>query len=243
MCHAEVPEIRRDALLNDVYRQVTLRVLEMTATLGVMRVLRPSLVLALPLCVLAAPRHARADSFFEASGGITIPMGDEDWTDRVESSPKVGIKAGALPGNIGGAVSADWSPVTTDADGFSNGFGNVDVSAHRFRILANVLFQLPVKQKIHFEGRAGIGVDIAHANVEGSVLGVSFDTSDTDAGLGFELGAGMWFDVGSVQFGVQAAVPFSLHSHEDDPNDPDDIEFDYTSYDFDLLFGVRLLSR
>ena len=206
-----------------------------------MRVIRTSLVLALP--ILASPRAARAESFFEIAGGISIPMGDEEWTDRVESSPKLGIKAGAVPENIGGAVSADWTPVNTDAQGFSNGLGNLDVSAHRFRVLANVLFQLPLKQKIHFEGRGGIGIDIAHASVEGNVLGFNVDTSDTDVGVGFEFGAGMWFDVSSVQVGAQVAFSFSVHNHKDDPNDADDIELDYTSYDFDLMFGVRLLAK
>ncbi|NVB83325.1 MAG: outer membrane beta-barrel protein [Kofleriaceae bacterium] len=204
-------------------------------------VLRPSLALILALPILAAPGQAHAGGFFEIGGGIAIPMADDNWTDAVETSPKLTVKAGSVPGKVGGAVSFDWTPENTDAQGFSNGIGNADISANRFRILANLLFQVPVQKKLHFEGRAGIGVDIAHASVSGSVLGVNFDTSDTDAGLGLEVGAGMWFDVGSVQVGAQVALPIAMHNHKADNND--EITFDYTSYDFDLLFGVRFVSR
>jgi hypothetical protein len=204
-------------------------------------VLRPSLALVLALPVLASPGRAHADNFFEISGGIAIPMANDNWTNTVETSPKLSVKAGAVPGKIGGALSFDWTPETTDEEGFSTGVGSADISAHRFRILANVLFQLPVQRKLHFEGRAGIGVDIAHASVSGDVLGVNFDTSDTDAGLALEVGAGMWFDLSSVQVGAQVALPIGMHDHQADSND--ELTFDYTSYDFDLLFGVRFVSR
>jgi hypothetical protein len=204
-------------------------------------VFRPSLAFVLALPILGSPAQARADSFFEIGGGIAIPMADDDWTDAVETSPKLTVKAGAVPGTIGGAVSFDWTPVNTDAQGFSSGIASADVSAHRFRILANLLFHMPVQKKLHFEGRAGIGVDIAHASVSGDVLGVNFESSDTDAGLGLEVGAGMWFDVGSVQVGAQVALPVAMHDHQAD--NTGEITFDYTSYDFDLLFGVRFVSH
>ena len=56
-----------------------------------------------------------------------------------------------------------------------------------------------------------------------------------------EFGGGVWWSVGSLDFGGQLAIPFGGHSH--DANKAGEITFDYTSYDLDLLFAVRLRSK
>lgn len=219
----------------------------MTATLDLMRVhpgvFRSSLAVVLALPVLAAPRHARAESFLELGGGISVPVGDDDWTNAAESSPKLALKAGAIHDKLGGMVAFDWTPVNLDNEGFAGPLAAADVSGHRFRVLAHIVGQVPIQRTIHLEARAGIGADIAHVSASGNVLGFEFDGSDTDVGLGFEFGAGVWINVSTVQIGAQVALPGAIHNHEDDPNDNDDIPIDYTSYDFDLMFGVRLLSH
>src|SRR5688572_20680040 len=77
------------------------------------------------LAILLVPSIAAADSFFQIAGGMSIPIGDEDWNDAAEPSPKIALRAGGGgSGSIGAVISGDWVPQQTDADEF---FGdNVD---------------------------------------------------------------------------------------------------------------------
>ena len=99
------------------------------------------------------------------------------------------------------------------------------------------MFAHRVAPKVTITARAGAGVDIDHAGYSVTVLGSTTSNSDTNAGLAMELGGGAWFDVGSMQLGVEAGLPIGLHSHK--ASQAGDITFDWTAYDFDLLFGVR----
>ena len=192
--------------------------------------------------VLLAAAPAGADSFAGAVGGIMIPLADSKsdnsgWADQVSSSPKLGIRGGATgESGLGGMVSADWTPVSYN---FKNNF--TDVSAHRFRILAHILFEKLVAPKVTVFGRAGGGIDIAHASASATVLGTTFSASDTNVGWAFELGGGVYFSVGSVQIGGELALPFGGHSHKASSNT--DITLDYTSTDVDILFGIRTTSN
>jgi hypothetical protein len=179
---------------------------------------------------------ARADSFVELAGGLTTPIGDDDWENSVESSPKVALRIGAFPKEIGGYISGDWTPYNTDSDG---GFG-IDVSAHRFRVLGGVLFHHPVSNTLVFSGRGGIGADIAYASASFDFLGTRMEISDTDVALGFEVAAGLWFRTGGMEIGGELGIPISIHDHE---GGMDGIDYQYTSYDLDLLLGVRFISR
>jgi hypothetical protein len=193
------------------------------------------------LLLAAAP--AAADSFVGASGGVMIPLGDSKsdntgWSDQVSSSPKVGVRVGGVGGaGLGGMLTADWTPVSYN---FDNQFA--DVSAHRFRILAHVLFEKLVAPKLTVAFRAGGGIDIAHASAEATIFGVTGKASDTDVGWGVEFGGGVWWSVGAADIGGELAIPFGGHSHDARPG-RDEITFDYTSYDLDLLFVVRLRSK
>src|SRR5262245_27674914 len=88
--------------------------------------------LALALLTVSTP--VWADSYIELAGGISIPVGDDDWTNAVETSPKIALRAGAFPNEMGFFVGADWSPVNTD---YQNQV--FDVTAHRFRLMAGPL--------------------------------------------------------------------------------------------------------
>ena len=192
--------------------------------------------------VLLAAAPAGADSFAGAVGGVLIPLADSNsnktgWEDQVGSGPKVGIRGGATGASgLGGMVSADWTPVNYN---FNNQF--TDVSAHRFRIVAHLVFEKPVAPKVTVFGRAGGGIDIAHASATATLGALSHTASDTDVGWAFELGGGAYFTVGSAQIGGELALPFGGHSHK--AADVDHITFDYTSTDIDVLFGVRFFSR
>jgi hypothetical protein len=196
-----------------------------------------ALVLAAAAPILLLAGTAKADSFLDLEGGLTTPLGDDDWKNSVESSPKLAVHAGSIPSTVGGMVTADWTPYNTDAD--ANLGPNADVSAHRFRILANLAFQSPVKAKLMVTGRIGVGADIQHYSATASGLGFNFEQSDTDVGIAFEMGAGIWAKVGSVAIGGELAIPISHHD-KDNPNF--DYDFVYDTFDLDLLFGVRLLA-
>lgn len=231
-CHGYLFEISNDERYAVASLGVTPRLPE--DTLAAMR--------ALPFIVLlAAAGPAAADSFVGATGGVMVPLGDSKsdnsgWSDQVSSSPKLGVRAGAVgDSDVGGMVSADWTPISYNYQSQA-----VDVGAHRFRILAHLLFEKQIASRLTISARAGGGIDIAHASADATVLGTTFHASDTDVGWAFELGTGMWFKLGSLDLGGEVALPFGGHSHK--ASSTSDITFDYTSYDLDVLFGVRVRS-
>lgn len=192
--------------------------------------------------VLLAAAPAGADSFAGAVVGIMNPLADSHsdksgWADQVGSGPKLGVRAGATgESGLGGMISADWTPVNYRLNSNFN-----DVSAHRFRILAHIAFEKLVAPKLTIVGRAGGGIDIAHASATQTIGNFSTNESNTDVGWAFELGGGAYFNVGSVQIGGEVALPFGGHSHKSTA--AGDIPFDYTSTDIDVLFGVRFISK
>ncbi len=196
-----------------------------------MRVLAALAVLAI------APATAVAGGFLEVEGGAMIPISDEQWTDYVESGPKLGVRVGSVGNKVGGALSIDWSPINAD----DNGFGSaVDISSHRFRILMSAVSHQPVGGNLTASFRVGFGADIAYTNVQTNIFGIMNEESDADVGLALEAGFGLWFNVGSMQVGGEIALPIGFH--DDGPDNDVDLE-EYTSVDLDLLFGVRLFSN
>ncbi|MGE5182836.1 MAG: hypothetical protein ACM31C_12265 [Acidobacteriota bacterium] len=197
------------------------------------------------LLLAAASSRASADGFVDFVGGIAAPLGDNTWTNTVETSPKLGVRAGGFnsEGQLGGMLSLDWTPENLDNSGGAFPGGSVDTSGHRFRILVQALAQQHVLPKVSIVERAGAGVDIARGAYSASFLGSTTDHSDTNVGVGFEFGGGVWIAISdSMQLGGELAIPIGYHSHKSTGQNGD-IAFDYTSYDLDLLFGVRLWSR
>ncbi|HUJ57664.1 MAG TPA: hypothetical protein VLX92_04215 [Kofleriaceae bacterium] len=192
----------------------------------------------LVLALVCAGSRARADSFAELAGGLAIPVGDSDWTNDVDLSPKFAARVGASSGLFGGLLSVDWTPEQLSSS-FDNALGGA--SGFRFRILAHLLVQHRVLPKLTIEGRFGGGIDLAHASYDYTLLGVHASGSNTDVGYAFELGGDVWYDVTpSVQIGGQIALPIG---HHDDHASNGNISFVYTSYDLDLLFAARFVSR
>lgn len=195
--------------------------------------------IALSLAMLVVPARASAESFVELAGGIMMPVGDDDWTNYVEAGPKLALRVGGTgsEGRTSGAlISADWTPIQVD-DG---AFAFADVSADRFRILINAYADRSIGPKLTASIRVGAGIDITHVNARVNLGPFSGESSDTDPGLALEAGGGLWFDLGSVQVGGEIALPLGFHADGQD----NDIDLaDYMSYDIDLLFGVRFVSR
>ncbi|HET7373274.1 MAG TPA: hypothetical protein VFJ20_07795, partial [Gemmatimonadaceae bacterium] len=100
------------------------------------------------------------------------------------------------------------------------------------------VFAQHVAPKLSLGARVGAGLDLAYGSYSVSFLGNTTSHSNWNAGVAFELAGGLWFDVGSIQLGGELALPIGYHSHK--AENTMDIAFDYTSYDFDLLFNVRL---
>ncbi len=197
-------------------------------------------LIAVAILAIAVP--ARADNFFDADLGLAAPLSDKNWTNTVDTSPKFGLRAGALNGDLGALVSADWTPENLNNGGGTFPGGSVDIAAHRFRILIQAIAGHHITPKIQLVARAGGGIDIAYASYSASFLGSSSSHSDTNVGIGFEFGGGVWADVtDTMQLGGELALPIGYHNHKSSGNG--DIAFDYTSLDLDIVFGLRIWSR
>jgi hypothetical protein len=190
--------------------------------------------------LLAAPALAYADGNVEIAGGISIPAGDNNWKNIAGTSPKLGLRLGDMVGDFGGMLQVDWTPVSLNNSGGSFGFGSADASAHVFRVLAAFAVQHHLLEHFLVSGRAGIGIDIAHASgtltLGNATLG---SRSDTDVGLAVEFGGGVAYDFGGTEVGAELAVPIGDHSSASQNMS---IPFQYALEDVDLLAVVRFRS-
>ncbi|GEM_PF-2554026 len=167
---------------------------------------------------------AHAETFGEVQAGIANPIGNSDWTNLVSTSFKLAGRLGfTVPQGIGAALQLDWTPINING----NTLPGVDVSAYRIRLLPNFVYHHPIAPKVDLSARVGIGIDYVHESV--TALNTTSTTSDT--AFAFELGGGLWYDVGSVELGGELALPISSHSDKNGAN--------YSSYDIDILVGVR----
>ncbi|HEX4450037.1 MAG TPA: hypothetical protein VH143_04150 [Kofleriaceae bacterium] len=194
-------------------------------------------LVAATLLVTASVAHA--DGNLELAGGISIPTGDNNWKNIADVSPKLGVRIGDFfRPDYGVMLQADWTPVSLNNSGASFGIGDAAASAHVFRILIDFAAQHHVTEHIVISGRAGIGIDLAHASATVTIPGVfTGSRSDTDAGLAVEFGGGVWYDFGGTQVGGEIALPIGNHSAASENGS---IAFQYAMYDIDLLAGVRL---
>ena len=190
--------------------------------------------------LLAVPTVAHADGNLELAGGISIPAGDKNWTNIANTSPKLGLRIGEMVGDFGGMLQVDWTPVSLNNSGGSFGVGSTDVSAHVFRVLADFAVQHHILEHLVVSGRAGIGIDIAHASASFTLLGNTTSRSDTDVGLAVEFGGGVFYDFGGgTQIGGEIAVPIGNHSSASQNGS---IPFQYALEDVDLLAVLRFRS-
>jgi opacity protein-like surface antigen len=181
------------------------------------------------------PMLASADGWVEVVVGAAVPVADSDYTDRVDNSPTAGLRVGGDRDGVGAEVAIDYTPI--DIHGSST-FAGVEFSAWRTRALVAARVIRPIGRKAVVFARAGAGVDLANISASGSFLGVNVDQSETDTGLALEVGVGIGVTLDPVLLGVQLGVPIGLHFNDDDPNDPNDFDFEYTAVDLQVLFAV-----
>ncbi len=187
---------------------------------------------------LAAPAVAHAEEkvdsrgYIELVAGAMLPLGEEEYSDFVDSSFKLGVRGGVWARKGGGfEMALDWTPVDNDLQGGQF----VDIEINRFRLQVGGRGGAMVAPHVKIFGRLLFGVDYIRAS--GDVLG--FDYEETDVGLAVEVGGGVLVNVAdALAVGVQFAVPMAFHFEEDDPDDDTDSDLEYNAYDLDILFTV-----
>jgi hypothetical protein len=180
---------------------------------------------------LGSSGTARADAFAEFGVGLVMPLSNKAWTDAVDPSLKIAARLGG-GGEVGGFGSVDWSPMAADSS---------LITFHRFRIQGGVYLHKHVAPKVSLAARFSAGIDILHEHAQLDIPIVGrVEGSDTDVGLALEPAFGAWFDLKSVEIGVELALPIGYHSKQGNAANPaNDAKFDYTSLDLDLIGGVR----
>lgn len=202
------------------------------------------------VCLLAAASSiAHADVFAEAVGGGSFPIGDSNWTNKVDKSPDVGVRAGwTMHDGVGAMVQADWTPLNPYVAPTANlgattipGYTYTD-AMQRFRVLADATFQMHLTPWLVARARAGVGVDIMHETVAFSGI----HATEVDPNIAVEVGGGLWWSLARsrVAIGGELALPFSNHSRASGlpPAIPLDRLFpeQYASWDIELELGVRV---
>jgi len=188
------------------------------------------------LAVLCGRSVAHADGgFLEADVGVAAPIGGDQYDSDVGNSFKLGVRVGTTTKFGGLDVGADFTPYS---DELSNNLINVDIERYRFLFGGRYVRALSPKARLFVRGAAGL--DLIHYHASGSVIGIDFDNSETDAGIGFEISTGVLLDIGRVAVGAKLGLPFGFHFNGDDPNDPNDADLDYTAVDIDFAFVVAV---
>ena len=197
--------------------------------------MRPTIsVLTIAIATTAAAGTAAADGYFEGVVGLAVPVADDDYDNFADESLKFGLRAGGGAGPTALELTGDFTLVNPEYEGNDL----LSISAQRYRVLVGARHRVPVGKATLFV-RLGAGIDLTHATASGTILGVDYESSDTDPGIAGEVGGGMIVPLGGKLYvGGHFAVPLAFHFDEDDPNQNDDIYFDYTGVDIDLLFTI-----
>ncbi|MEZ4404153.1 MAG: hypothetical protein R3B06_29290 [Kofleriaceae bacterium] len=188
------------------------------------------------VALLALAPAARADSLLEFVAGGAIPVADSEYTDRVDNSLKLGVRAAAV-GARGAGVELGLDYTIANFDGGGQ-FAGLSVDGWRLRALVGGRYQAALGGKGFAFARLGAGLDVAGLAVTGTLLGFPVDESQTDLGVALEVGAGIGVRLGKATVGLQAALPIGLHVDPDDQADAHDFDFEYTAVDLDVLASV-----
>jgi len=195
---------------------------------------RLTVMAALAGALVATTGTARADNFAEGIIGMVAPMSDDDYDRAVDTSFKLGVRVGGMsdrdgPIGLGFELGGDWTILSSDFD-----TSVTDESFHRVRGLAGVRVTHALGDKGLLTARFAAGIDWVRASVSGTVLGIDFETTESDLGIALDPSIALQAQVSGALFGVQIGVPIGIHDDE-----PEDLDLDYTSVDLDILFVVR----
>jgi hypothetical protein len=217
----------------------------MTST-KTMKSLVASLVVVLGL-VAGGARVAHADDdggrgFVELAIGGMSPLGDDEWDSKRDGEAKFGVHGGTWARRgLGFELGLDYTGL---GSGHAEGFGeSIDSDYSRFRLLIGGRAGVPIASKLRAFGRFLIGADYVRSSLTWSGP-VDGSHVESDVGLGLELGGGILFSLGdSFSIGAQIAIPMAFHFSEQDVDlgnldDAQFEDFDYSSYDLDLMLTV-----
>lgn len=179
---------------------------------------------------------AHGGGFIEPRLGLAFPVADDDYEDATDESLKLGVNVGLASRNRGIDFAFDFTPINEQ---LSNAFVDVDVSRFRFQVGGRLARS--VGKRAWLVGRIAGGLDIIRYHAQGSLLGIQFESSETDVGIAAEVSGGLMFGVSrNVSVGGWLAVPMAFHFEGNDPNDPDDADLDYVGIDIDFMFVATI---
>jgi opacity protein-like surface antigen len=188
-----------------------------------------------------AKAQGRGTSYAELVAGIAMPLGEDDYENLIDNSPKFGVRIGWLglgrDSRAGLELGLDYTPVDNDVDELPG----VEADVGRLRVLAGARIAWRLQAGSALFVRGGVGVDHVSAELTGGALGISVTAEGESTGLALEAGAGVMFAVSrSAYLGLQLAIPVAIHDDEPDADD-DLLDLDYTGYDLDGLvtLGTR----
>ena len=194
--------------------------------------------------MLVAPSAARAEGsgFLFAGGGVSIPVADSNWNQSAEPGPVV--KAGAaIHRGIGAMATVELGDVHVSSAASLYPIYASDPTLRRLRVLGHLIYEQPnaLESGFALTLHAGLGFDRVYAHYEQVIAATALPHSETYNGLALELGAAVWFDLGTgIDLGVALAIPIATHSATHLSGDP--VGFNYTSFDLDLMAAVRFTS-
>lgn len=173
-------------------------------------------------------------SYVEVAAGLMTPLGDDTYETYTDSSFKLALRVGiGVANHVAFELGGDWTPANAPHNNL------FELTANRFRVLAGVRVEKAFAQRAMLFLRLGVGPDIVAAKATGTFLGATFERKDSDVGIALEVGGGVAVTLGSFVIGGQLALPIGIHFHGDDPNDPNDFNYDYTGVDLDFLGFVQ----
>ncbi len=193
-----------------------------------MKVRIPAITVASVILLCAAAGAARAGGFAEGVVGIGSPIGDTDYDNGFDASPKLGVRVGSWLRDqdhvlFGIELAADL----TFLDGPN--IPLVDESYHRVRALGGLRLAYDVGHNVRVTGRMDLGIDYTRYAATSTITN---DTStSSDLGLAIDPSLALQVRLGSGSFGVQLGLPIGTHN-----GSGNDALINYNSYDLDVLF-------
>jgi len=196
-----------------------------------MKVRVPAITVASVILLCAAGGAARADGFVEGVFGIASPLGDSDYDNGFDASPKLSVRAGSWLREqdhvlMGVELGADLT--------FLDGPDNVpatDLSYHRVRAIAGLRLAYDVNDKVRLTGRMAIGADYTRFHSSTSAFGTTTESTQSNLGLAVDPSVELQVHLGGGSYGVEIGLPIGTHNGKGD-----DALVNYNSYDLDVLF-------
>ncbi len=193
-----------------------------------MKVRVPAITIASVMLLGVAGGAARAGGFADGEVGIASPLGDNDYDNGFDASPKIGVHIGSwLHEQDHVLMGVELGADLTFLDGPS--IANVDTSYHRVRALAGLRLAYDVSKMIRVSARMAVGADYTRFHASSTIL--TPESTESNLGLAIDPSVALQLHLGGGSYGVQLGIPVGTHNGKGN-----DALVNYTSYDFDFMF-------